>query len=80
MNDILKFARSTVGAPVTYPRLQHVGAGGGFTADVRTPFGILTILKMEDGSAVLTETRPDPQRSHTMVGPRPIGLKAKYRK
>ena len=80
MKDILRFAHRTVGTPVTYPRSRHVGADGGFTADVRTPFGILTILKVENGEAVLTETRPDPHRSHTMVSPRPIGLKAKYRK
>ena len=78
MKDILKFECRTVGTPVTYPRSRYVGAG--FTADVRTPFGILTILKVENGEAVLTETRPDPHRSHTMVSPRPIGLKAKYRK
>ena len=80
MKDILKFKCRTVGTPVTYPRSRYVGADTGFIADVRTPFGILTILKVENGEAVLTETRPDPHRSHTMVSPRPIGLKAKYRK
>ncbi len=78
MKDILRFAHRTVGTPVTYHRSRHVDAG--FTADVRTPFGILTILKVENGEAVLTKTQPDPHRSHTMVSPRPIGLKAKYRK
>jgi len=77
MKDELRFERRTVGAPVTYRR--GAGRRGGLTADVRTPFGVLTILKVDDGEAVLTETRPDPQRPHTMVSPRPIGLKAKYR-
>lgn len=77
MKNMLRFPARTIGTPVTY---SHVGAGGGFTADVRTPFGILTILKVENGEAVLTKTLPDPQRPHTMVSPRPIGLKAKYRK
>ena len=80
MKNILRFAHRTGGTPVTYPRSRYVGADGGFTADVHTPFGILTILKMENGEAVLTETQPDPHRSHTMVSPRPIRVKAKYRK
>ena len=78
MKDILRFAHRTVGTPVTYSRSMWERKW--FTADVRTPFGILTILKVENGEAVLTETRPDPHRPHTMVSPRPIGLKAKYRK
>lgn len=80
MKDMLRFSARTIGTPLTYPRKRYTGADAPFVADVRTPFGILTILKVENGEAVLTKTLPDPQRPHTMVSPRPIGLKAKYRK
>jgi len=79
MMTVLMFPRRTVGTPLTYPRKRYVGADAPFVADVQTPFGILHILEVKDGSGVLTRTEPDPLRPHTSVPLRRIGLKGKYR-
>ena len=76
---MLKFPRRTIGTPLEYPRKWYTGADAPFVADVQTPFGILRILEVKDGSGVLTSTEPDPSRPHTSVPPRRIRLKGKYR-
>ena len=75
---MLQFPRRTIGTPLTYPRKRYTGADAPFVADVQTPFGILRILEVKDGSGVLTRIEPD-QRLHTSVPRRRIALKGKYR-